>query len=150
VGVSWEMANAYCKWAGGRLPLTKEWLFAARGTGSRRYAHGETLNDNQANFSNSNDPFEPGTTLVGYYNGRLHKGFQTDDAYSFYGVYDLTGNVWEWCGDLRSDITPNQASIKGGSYLESAISNDFLLTTEKWLPITEKRENIGFRCVRDK
>jgi formylglycine-generating enzyme required for sulfatase activity len=150
IGVSWEMAEAYCKWAGGRLPLLKEWVFAARGLESRKYAHGDRLNNNQANFLSSSDPFEPGTTPIGYYNTRLHQGFQTADAYSLHGAYDMTGNVWEWCGDLRDDVTPNQAPIKGGSYLDSAFSNDMTLTAEQWLGITEKRENIGFRCTRDK
>ena len=150
IGVSWEMADAYCKWAGGRLPLTKEWTFAAKGTESRKYAHGETLNNNQANFQNSSDPFEPGTTPVGYYSGRLHQGFQTSDTFSLYGAHDMTGNVWEWCGDLRTEVTPNQAPIKGGSYSDSSFSNDHLLSTEQWLEVTEKRENIGFRCVKEK
>ena len=150
IGVSWEMADAYCKWAGGRLPLAKEWTFAARGTESRKYAHGETLKDNQANFQNSNDPFEPGTTPIGYYSGRLHHGFQTSDTYSLYGAYDMTGNVWEWCGDLRTEVTPNQAPIKGGSYVESSFSNDQFISTEQWLEITEKRANIGFRCLIEK
>jgi len=150
VGVSWEMANAYCKWAGGRLPLLKEWVFAARGLESRKYAHGNRLNNNQANFISSGDPFEPGTTPIGYYNTRLHQGFQTADAYSLHGAYDMTGNVWEWCGDLRDDVTPNQAPIKGGSYSDSAFSINMTLAAEQWYAITEKREDIGFRCVRDR
>jgi len=62
VGVSWEMANGYCKWLSGRLPTLAEWNFAARGTTLRSYAHGDRTASNQANFLNSGDPFEPGTT----------------------------------------------------------------------------------------
>lgn len=147
VGVSWEMANEYCEWLGGRLPKLSEWNFAARGTGLRAYAHGDLIAANQANAHNSGDPFEPGTTPVGYYDGRDQKGYQTQDAYSRYGAYDMTGNVWEWCADVRED---DKAPIKGGSYLEEATSFDFSLNATQWLDITEKRENVGFRCLLEK
>ena len=147
VGVSWEMADEYCKWMGGRLPTRAEWNFAARGTGLRRFAHGDQLETNQANFLGSNDPFEPGTTPAGYYNGRTQQGYQTKDTYSLYGAYDMTGNVWEWCADVRED---DNAPIRGGSYLEDANAFDLTLNAEQWLPITEKRENVGFRCLKEK
>jgi len=147
VGVSWEMADQYCKWLGGRLPTLAEWNFAARGTTLRRFAHSDRITNEQANFLNSGDTFEPGTTPVGYYNGRDQKGFQTKDAFSLYGAYDMTGNVWEWCADVRED---NKAPIKGGSYLEDVNSFDLTLNAEQWLDITDKRENVGFRCLKEK
>lgn len=147
VGVNWEMADAYCKWLGGRLPTAAEWNFAARSTGLRRFAHGDQIENNQANGLNSGDPFEPGTTPAGYYNGRDQKGYQTQDAFSQYGAYDMTGNVWEWCADVRED---NKAPIKGGSYLDAMNTSDFTLNAQQWVDITEKRENLGFRCLMEK
>ncbi|MBT4138801.1 MAG: SUMF1/EgtB/PvdO family nonheme iron enzyme [Candidatus Latescibacteria bacterium] len=147
VGVSWEMADEYCKWLGGRLPTAAEWNFAARSTGLRRFSHGDQIEGNQANAFNSGDPFEPGTTPVGYYNGRNQKGYQTQDTFSQYGAYDMTGNVWEWCADVRED---NKAPIKGGSYLEDMNAFDFTLNAQQWVDITEKRENVGFRCLMEK
>ncbi len=147
VGVSWQMADEYCKWMGGRLPTRAEWNFAARGTTLRRFANGDQITGNQANALNSGDPFEPGTTPVGYYNGRDQKGYQTQDTYSLYGAYDMTGNVWEWCADVRED---NKAPVKGGSYLEDVNSSNFTLNAEQWFDVTDKRENVGFRCLKDK
>ena len=149
VGVTWEMASEYCKWVGGRLPTELEWAFAARGTGLRRYAHGAQLDPARANYLNSGDPFESetGTTPVAFYNGRLYQGFQTTDSYSLYGAYDMTGNVWEWCADTLDDLTPPQAIIMGGSYRESALSSDLQIGLPTWIPTTERRENVGFRCL---
>lgn len=150
IGVSWEMADKYCKWAGGRLPTQTEWNFAARGTGLRPYAPGQTLSPSQANYANSGDPYEPGTTPVGFYDGRVEKNFQTKESFSLYGAYDMTGNVWEWCGDVRSDVKPNQAPIKGGSYSDAATSTNITLNSVQWLEVIERRENLGFRCLVDK
>ena len=149
VGVSQTQAEAYCKWIDTRLPLFKEWSFAARGTGLRSYAYGDFLETDRANYLENGDPFEPGTTPAGYFDGRLHQGFQTRDSFSLYGAYDMTGNVWEWCADTREDITPNQAPIAGGSYLEPAFSNNLKLGTASWIPVTEQRVDVGFRCLKE-
>jgi hypothetical protein len=147
VGVSWEMADAYCKWLGARLPTRAEWNFAARGTSLRAFAHGDQIANNQANGLNSGDPFEPGTTPVGYYNGRDQKGYQTQDAFSLYGAYDMTGNVWEWCSDVRED---KKAPVMGASYLEDVHSPEFTLNSEQWMDVGEKLPNVGFRCFKEK
>lgn len=147
VGVSWEMADEYCKWLGARLPTQAEWNFAARGKELRNFAHGTQTQANQANFLNSGDPFEPGTTPVGYYDGSARQGYQTQDAYSLYGAYDMSGNVWEWCADVRED---NKAPMRGGSYLDDVNSTDATLNGIQWLDITEKREDVGFRCLMEK
>jgi hypothetical protein len=150
IGVSWEMADKYCKWVGGRLPTQTEWNFAAQGTGLRPYAQGQILSPDQANYANSGDPYEPGSTPVGLYDGRIDKNFQTREAFSLYGAYDMTGNVWEWCGDIRTDIKPNQAPAKGGSYTDAASSANLTLNSVQWLVVTERRENLGFRCLKEK
>ncbi len=82
VGVTWYGAIAYAKWVGKRLPTEAEWEIASRGgLENALYSTGEDIEKNQANF------FSSDTTAVMSYvpNG--------------YGLYDMAGNVYEWCQD---------------------------------------------------
>ena len=120
VRVTWYGAVAYCNWLSARegrpkcydlstwecnfaansyrLPTEAEWEYAARGgLQYYKYPWGNDPNDtSKANWELSGDPYESGsypyTTPVGYYQA------------NGYGVYDMVGNVWEWCNDRYSDI----------------------------------------------
>ncbi|MBC8231218.1 PEGA domain-containing protein [bacterium] len=83
--VSWNDAQAYCKWPGKRLPTEAEWEKAARGgLVGKKYPWGDSIDSSKANYNWNVDS----TTPVGKYppNG--------------YGLYDMAGNVREWCSDL--------------------------------------------------
>ena len=82
--VSWYAAMAYAEWVDKRLPTEAEWEYAARGgLKGKKYPNGNTITARDANFArNVND-----TTPVGKY---------PDTGY---GLYDMAGNVWEWCLD---------------------------------------------------
>lgn len=151
VQVAYDDALAYARWKGRDLPTEAEWEFAARaGLDGARYEWGDVrpapgqprANSWQGVFpavDTGDDGYKARTAPVGCYPA------------SAYGLYDMTGNVWEWTKDFYEAPTPNGRShlIKGGSFLcADNFCYRYRPSARQPGPPDTGTSHVGFRTVR--
>ncbi len=171
VHLSYEDAVAYAKWAGKRLPTEAEWEYAAQGgRGNQTYYWGNELKPNGkwvANIYQGEFP-DKNTAEDGYVGIAPVKSFPANA----YGLYDMDGNVWEWCNDFyRRDYYQRSPSTnprgpsnsydpqepgsvkrvqKGGSFI---CSDEYCVRYKSGSrgngEVRSGSNNLGFRCVKD-
>ncbi|MEZ2388135.1 formylglycine-generating enzyme family protein [bacterium RCC_150] len=161
VHVSWHDAQAYCQWAGRRLATEAEWEYAARGglTG-KRYAWGDELTPDGEHRCNIWQGTFPTTNTGddGYLGTAPVRTFPPNG----YGLYEVAGNVWEWCSDwfqpryYRNSPKDNPQGptigagrvMRGGSYLcHDSYCNRYRVSARTSNTPESSSGNCGFRTV---
>ena len=162
VHVSWNDAVAYCDWSGNRLPSEAEWEFAARGGLEQgRFPWGDDLELNGEHRCNvwQGDFPDRNTEADGYLSTAPVRSFRPNG----FGLFNTSGNVWEWCADrFSADFhltaprdNPTGPTIgservtKGGSYqCHDSYCNRYRVAGRSSNTPDSSTGNMGFRCAR--
>nr|WP_268751232.1 formylglycine-generating enzyme family protein [Enteractinococcus helveticum] len=162
VHISWQDALAYCHWAEARLPTEAEWEYAARGGfDAKRFAWGNELLLNgkwNCNIWQGHFPKE-NAAEDGYLTTAPAKTYQPNG----YGLWQMTGNIWEWCQDWfatdyyssgppvwepQGPDSGTHRVLRGGSYLcHSSYCNRYRVAARSKNTPDSTSGNIGFRVV---
>jgi len=163
VHVSWNDAAAFCRWSGTRLPSEAEWEYAARGgLRGKRYPWGDLLKPDGKHMCNIWQGKFPvkNNASDGYMSTAPAHAFEPNG----YGLYQVSGNVWEWCADWFGPAyhhqTPNvnpifkvetgKRSIRGGSYLcHSSYCNRYRVGARNSNTPDTSSGHCGFRVAAD-
>ncbi len=160
--ISWDDAAAYARWVDKRLPTEAEWEYAARGgLGGRKYPWGDELRPG-------------GKPVANWWQGRFPDYNTGEDGFmgrapvkrfppNGYGLYDMVGNVWEWCADWYADDAYGKSArnnpkgpdsgkervIRGGSWMcaENFCAN-YRVAARSHATTDSGLNNLGFRCAR--
>ena len=166
VHVTWDDAMAYCRWSDTRLPTEAEWEFAARGgLDRRRFPWGDELEPDGEHRMNVFQGQFPGvnTAADGFAGTAPVRSFPPNA----FGLYETSGNVWEWCADWFSPDTYRESErrsprvdptgppggthrvMRGGSYLcHDSYCNRYRVGARSANTPDSATGNIGFRVAR--
>jgi formylglycine-generating enzyme required for sulfatase activity len=144
VHVSWHDAQAYCAWSDTRLPSEAEWECAARGgLAGKRFAWGDELyrdGEPRCNVWRGAFPNEPADT---WSPGPIAATSGDPNAF---GLYNVCGNVWEWCADW---FTQGRRSLRGGSFLcHDSYCNRYRVAARNSNTPQTTASSIGFRVAQ--